>query len=179
MDVQNLHSGIALILIGLFKKVFVADNCALLANYAFAPDTKLNAYWQFLCDGFAFQVYGDFSGYTDIARGSARLLGFSLAPTSGSRISQAIHLIFGGDGISLFRRGQDYVIFHWRNHGHPADIAESVHYYAVSGSLARCSWTFVLWGAYHGTLLILFHIMLFGKEWPTLITSMSGSGFLA
>ena len=70
------HSGIALILIGLFKKVFVADNCALLANYAFAPDTKLNAYWAILgVMAFAFQVYGDFSGYTDIARGSARLLG--------------------------------------------------------------------------------------------------------
>ncbi len=57
----------------------MADNCAVLANYAFDPATPLNGYWAVLgVIAFAFQIYGDFSGYTDIARGSAKLLGIDL-----------------------------------------------------------------------------------------------------
>jgi D-alanyl-lipoteichoic acid acyltransferase DltB (MBOAT superfamily) len=71
-NVEKFHRGLRLILVGLFKKVFVADNCALLANYVFAPETKLTAPWALLgVLAFAFQIYGDFSGYTDLARGSA------------------------------------------------------------------------------------------------------------
>ncbi len=74
-----LHDGLVLILIGLFKKVFVADNCALLAGYVFNPTTTLNGYWALIgALAFAFQIYGDFSGYTDIARGTATLLGIDL-----------------------------------------------------------------------------------------------------
>ncbi|HEX9443528.1 MAG TPA: MBOAT family O-acyltransferase, partial [Candidatus Binatia bacterium] len=70
--------GVVLILSGLFRKCVVADNCALIANAAFngrlgEPSlfvVALGAY------AFAWQIYGDFSGYTDIARGSAQLLGF-------------------------------------------------------------------------------------------------------
>lgn len=68
-----------LILSGLFRKTVVADNCALIANAAFdgrlgapsLPVLALGAY------AFAWQIYGDFSGYSDIARGSAQLLGFT------------------------------------------------------------------------------------------------------
>ena len=78
-DPAGLHRGLRLILVGLFKKVFVADNCALLANYTFDAKTPLNAQWALLgALAFAFQIYGDFSGYTDLARGSARLLGIHL-----------------------------------------------------------------------------------------------------
>ena len=74
-----LHDGLVLILVGFFKKVFVADNCALLANYVFDPATTLNAYWALIGGlAFAFQIYGDFSGYTDIARGTAKMLGIDL-----------------------------------------------------------------------------------------------------
>ncbi len=77
--IAGIHYGLRLILVGLFKKVFVADNCALLANYAFDSKTQLNGQWALLgVLAFAFQIYGDFSGYTDIARGSARLLGIRL-----------------------------------------------------------------------------------------------------
>src|SRR5690242_21934403 len=67
-----------LILTALFRKVFIADNCALIANALFSgrlgepnlATTLLGTY------AFAWQVYGDFSGYSDIARGSAQLMGF-------------------------------------------------------------------------------------------------------
>ena len=78
-DPANFHRGLRLILTGLFKKVYVANNCAMIANYAFAPGRVLGAPWALLgALAFAFQIYGDFSGYTDIARGSARLLGIRL-----------------------------------------------------------------------------------------------------
>ena len=74
-----VHDGLVLILVGIFKKVFVADNCALLADYVFDPATALNAYWALIGGlAFAFQIYGDFSGYTDIARGTATMLGVDL-----------------------------------------------------------------------------------------------------
>ena len=64
---SDFHLGLRLILVGLFKKIFVADNCAVLANYAFDPQTHLNAPWALLgVLAFAFQIYGDFSGYSDI-----------------------------------------------------------------------------------------------------------------
>ncbi|HZE20918.1 MAG TPA: hypothetical protein VE082_02605, partial [Desulfobaccales bacterium] len=76
---SHLQDGLRLMLVGFFKKIFVADNCAILANYAFDPHTSLNAYWALIgVVAFTFQIYADFSGYTDIARGSARLLGIDL-----------------------------------------------------------------------------------------------------
>ncbi|MFM8471715.1 MAG: MBOAT family O-acyltransferase, partial [Limisphaerales bacterium] len=76
---EHIHRGLRLLLIGLFKKIFVADNCALLANHVFNGQAELNAPWALLgVVAFAFQIYGDFSGYTDLARGSARLLGIHL-----------------------------------------------------------------------------------------------------
>ncbi|MEJ2672485.1 MAG: hypothetical protein P8168_09860 [Deltaproteobacteria bacterium] len=75
----HLQDGLRLMLVGFFKKVFVADNCAMLANYAFDPGTSLNGYWAVIgVLAFTFQIYADFSGYTDIARGSAKLLGIDL-----------------------------------------------------------------------------------------------------
>jgi alginate O-acetyltransferase complex protein AlgI len=78
-DEAKVLDGVMLILSGLFRKTVVADNCALIANAAFdgrlgapsLPVLALGAY------AFAWQIYGDFSGYSDIARGSAQLLGFT------------------------------------------------------------------------------------------------------
>ena len=77
-DSDKAFDGLLLILEGLFRKCVIADNCALIANAAFGgafgkpslPVVMLGTY------AFAWQIYGDFSGYSDIARGSAQLLGF-------------------------------------------------------------------------------------------------------
>lgn len=86
----SAFDGLILILEGLFHKVVIADNCALIANAAFngslgGPNTStviLGTY------AFAWQIYGDFSGYSNIARGSAPLLGFSLHGELSSAISR-------------------------------------------------------------------------------------------
>src|SRR5690606_21865115 len=71
--------GLRLILLGLFKKMVIADNCALAVNDIFTHYTEYNGSTLFFgAFFFAFQIYGDFSGYSDIAIGSARLLSFDL-----------------------------------------------------------------------------------------------------
>src|SRR6202011_506242 len=75
---QKFLEGVMLILSGLFRKCVIADNCALLANAAFngkmgEPNLAIAALGTY---AFAWQIYGDFSGYSDIARGAAQLLGF-------------------------------------------------------------------------------------------------------
>ena len=77
-DSERFFNGLMLILSGLFRKTVIADNCALLADAAFsgrlgAPNLAVVAIGTY---AFAWQIYGDFSGYSDIARGSAQLLGF-------------------------------------------------------------------------------------------------------
>jgi alginate O-acetyltransferase complex protein AlgI len=158
-----LQDGLRLILVGFFKKVFVADNCALLANYVFAPQTALNGYWAVIgVMAFAFQIYGDFSGYTDIARGSAKLLGIDLAenfrfPYFARNPSD----FWGRWHISLSTWFRDYLYIPLGGNRGPK--WETVRNLAVTMLLAGlwhgANWVFVLWGAYHGVLLILYRVV--------------------
>jgi len=78
-DQAQARDGMRQILWGLFKKVVVADNAAEQANWVFSNHQDLSSpmlWWGIFC--FAFQIYGDFSGYSDIAIGTARLFGFQL-----------------------------------------------------------------------------------------------------
>ena len=78
LNADRFFDGMMLIFHGLLRKCVIADNCALLANAAFGGQFGNSTFWVVLIGAYAFawQVYGDFSGYSDIARGSAQLLGF-------------------------------------------------------------------------------------------------------
>ncbi len=155
-----IHDGLRLILVGLFKKVFVADNCAVLANYAFDPQTSLNAYWAILgVVAFAFQIYGDFSGYTDIARGSAKLLGINLMENFRfPYFSRNPSEFWSRWHISLSTWFRDYLYIPLG--GNRGARWETMRNVAVTMLLAGlwhgANWIFVLWGAYHGALLIMY-----------------------
>lgn len=156
----DLHEGLVRILVGLFKKVYVADNCALLANYVFTPGTDLNAPWALLGGvAFAFQIYGDFSGYTDIARGTAKLLGVELVhnfrfPYLAKNPSD----FWSRWHISLSTWFRDYVYISLG--GNRGTIWQTARNLMVTMLLAGlwhgAAWTFVVWGAYHGVLLLLY-----------------------
>jgi D-alanyl-lipoteichoic acid acyltransferase DltB (MBOAT superfamily) len=161
-DIANFHRGIALILVGLFKKVFVADNCALLANYAFDPKVNLNAEWALLgALAFAAQIYGDFSGYTDIARGSARLLGihlnhnfhFPYFSRSPSEFWQRWHIT-----LSKWFRDYVYIPLGGNRGGTWLTVRNLWITMLLAGLWHGASWTFVLWGAYFGALLMLYRV---------------------
>ena len=138
---SHVQDGLRLMLVGFFKKVFVADNCAILANYAFDPQTSLNGYWAVMgVVAFAFQIYADFSGYTDIARGSAKLLGidlmenfqfpyFSRTPSEfwGQVAHFAVHLVPGLPVHPFGRQSRRQV----------GDPAESGHRHAPGRPVAR------------------------------------------
>jgi len=160
---EHIHRGLRLLLIGLFKKIFVADNCALLANHVFNGQAELNAPWAVLgVVAFAFQIYGDFSGYTDLARGSARLLGIHLNPN--------FRFPYAARGPSDFWTRWHITLSAWfRDYvyiplgGNRAGTARTLGNLWIAMLLAGlwhgASWIFVLWGAYHAALLTLYRLV--------------------
>jgi len=162
-SIDHLHRGLPLILVGLFKKTFVADNCALLANYAFDPKTTLNGYWALLgVLAFAVQIYGDFSGYTDIARGTARLLGIELSRNFAfpylargpSDFWQRWHIT-----LSTWFRDYVYIPLGGNRHGTARTLCNLWIAMLLAGLWHGASWTFVLWGAYHAALLTIYRVV--------------------
>jgi len=161
-ETEHLHAGARLMLTGFFKKVFVADNCAILANYAFSPDrTALNGYWAALgVIAFAFQIYGDFSGYTDIARGSARLMGIHLSVNfrfpyfakNPSEFWRRWHIT-----LSEWFRDYVYIPLGGNRGGRLASLRNLGITMLLAGIWHGANWKFALWGAYWGALLIVFH----------------------
>lgn len=156
-----LQDGLSMMLVGFFKKIFVADNCAVLANYAFDPASQLNGYWAVIgVVAFAFQIYGDFSGYTDIARGSAKLLGIDLVDNFRfPYLARNPSDFWSRWHISLSNWFRDYLYIPLG--GNRGARWQTLRNLGVTMLLAGlwhgASWIFVLWGAYHGMLLILYH----------------------
>jgi len=155
-----LQDGLSMILVGFFKKGFVADNCAVLANYAFDPAQQLNGYWAVLgVLAFAFQIYGDFSGYTDIARGSAKLLGVDLVENFRfPYLAQNPSDFWSRWHISLSNWFRDYLYIPLGgNRGAPWQTLRNLGVtMLLAGLWHGASWIFVLWGAYHGALLLAY-----------------------
>lgn len=176
-----LQDGLSLILVGFFKKVFVADNCAVLANYAFDPATHLNGYWAVLgVVAFAFQIYGDFSGYTDLARGSAKLLGIDLVENFRfPYLAQNPSDFWSRWHISLSNWFRDYLYIPLGGNrgGRWQTLRNLGATMLLAGLWHGASWIFVLWGAYYGALLIAYRFpplnLLAGKHdrfsWRSLI----------
>ena len=162
-DWAHVHTGLRMLLVGAFKKAFVADQCAILANHVFTSGATLNAPWAVLgVLAFAFQIYGDFSGYTDMARGSARLLGIEL--------SQNFRLPYAARGpsdfwqrwhITLSRWFRDYVYIPLGGNRRGSFITLRNLWVTMllAGLWHGASWTFVLWGAYHAALLTLYRMV--------------------
>ena len=156
----DLHEGLGRLVVGFFKKVYVADNCALLANYVFTPGAVLNAPWAILGGvAFAFQIYGDFSGYTDIARGAAKMLGVELVPNFRfPYLARNPSDFWSRWHISLSTWFRDYVYIPLGgNRGTSWQTARNLLLtLLLAGLWHGAAWTFVVWGAYHGVPLLLY-----------------------
>ena len=163
LPTDHLYAGCTLILFGLYKKVFIADNLATVVDAAFSHTATLTRAESILAlYAFAFQIYGDFSGYTDIARGCARLLGFDFAlnfrhpylARNPSDFWQRWH-------ISLSSWLRDYLYIPLGgNKGSSARTLRNLFLTMLLGGLWHgASWTFVIWGAYHGLLLVVHRLL--------------------
>lgn len=159
-DVSMLDDGLNEIVFGLFKKVVIADNLSAVVQSAFTrPDLLSSTDLWLATYAFAFQIYFDFSGYTDIARGSARLLGYSVPPNFNlPYLATSISDFWHRWHMSLSTWLRDYLFiplggsrgktqwFTWRN---------LMLTMVLGGLWHGAAMHFVLWGAYQGIMLIL------------------------
>ncbi|MEZ4725700.1 MAG: MBOAT family protein [Caldilineaceae bacterium] len=161
----RINSGLRLILWGLFKKVVIADRLAVYVNQAYNNPTEYAGLPLLLATYFfAFQIYCDFSGYSDIAIGAARVMGFDLM--ENFRQPYVAHSVAGfwrRWHISLSTWFRDYLyiplggnrVAAWRWYSNLAIV------FLVSGLWHGAKWTFVVWGALHA-LYVLMEIWLGG-----------------
>jgi alginate O-acetyltransferase complex protein AlgI len=142
--------GLRQILWGLFKKIVIADNCAIYVNEIFSNyDIYPSSTLIIGAVLFAFQIYGDFSGYSDIAIGSARLLGFNLMQNFAfPYFSRDIAEFWRRWHISLSTWFRDYVYIPLG--GSRGNIATKIRniliIFTLSGFWHGANWTFILWG---------------------------------
>lgn len=157
-DPGNLTAGLKLILWGLFKKVVIADRIAIATNYVFNDPHSQSSLTLFLAAiFFSFQIYCDFSGYSDIALGSARMLGFRLmknfdAPYQSASVSEfwkRWHI-----SLSTWFRDYLYISLGGNRVSIPRWCFNLFFVFLVSGLWHGANWTFILWGALHGIYLI-------------------------
>ena len=158
-DYEQAVSGLRLILWGLFKKVVVADTCARYADAIFSDPTGYSSPALFMgAVYFSFQIYGDFSGYSDIAIGTARLFGIRLSTNFKSPyFSRNIAEFWRRWHISLSTWFRDYLYIPLGgSRGSKAQILRNVAIiFLVSGLWHGAKWTFVIWGGVHALLFIL------------------------
>jgi len=149
-EYANAADGLRQILWGLFKKVVIADNCAVMADRIFNHSGEYSGIT--LMAGavfFAFQIYGDFSGYSDIAIGTARLFGFRLMQNFATPyFSRNMAEFWRRWHISLTTWFRDYLYIPLggSRNGIRMSIRNIVIVFLVSGLWHGANWTFVIWG---------------------------------
>ena len=158
--------GMRQILWGLFKKVVVADNCAAFANQIFDNYTDHSGSTLFFgVLFFTFQIYGDFSGYSDIAIGTSRLFGFNLMRNFDfPYFSRDIAEFWRRWHISLSTWFRDYVYIPIG--GSKGGMAKKIRnvfvIFLVSGFWHGANWTFIIWGFLNALYFI--PVMLLNKN---------------
>ena len=162
--------GMRQILWGLFKKIVVADNCATYVDQVWATyDTQNGSTLLLAAVLFTFQIYGDFSGYSDIAIGTAKLFGIKLMRNfNNPYFSRDIAEFWRRWHISLTTWFRDYVYIPLGGSRPeiPAHIQNPDRYkkliiirntfviFLLSGFWHGANWTFIAWGAYHALLFL-------------------------
>src|SRR5437773_1437203 len=168
-DNVRFFDGLMLILSGLFRKAVIADNCALLADAAFSgrlgpPSLVVVAIGTY---AFAWQIYGDFSGYSDIARGSAQLLGFHFMvnfrqPYLSKRLQEfwrRWHI-----SLSAWLRGYLYIPLGGGEHGKWKTCRNLLITMVLAGRWHGAAWTYVVFGAIQGVALLVEHTVFPSKD---------------
>ena len=174
---QFASDGLKMIAWGLFKKIVIADSFAKSVDYIFINYDSLNG--NTLMIGavyFAFQIYCDFSGYSDIARGVARLFGFDLMQNFAfPYFSENVAEFWKRWHISLSTWFRDYVYFPLGGNRcgkfrHSFNIMIT---FLLSGLWHGANWTFICWGALHGLYLLIYRFIKNPINYP--ISGLSSS----
>jgi alginate O-acetyltransferase complex protein AlgI len=180
-DSPNAFDGLILILEGLFRKVVIADNCALIANAAFngsfggpnAMTVLLGTY------AFAWQIYGDFSGYSNIARGSAQLLGFHfMVNFRQPYLAESLQDFWRRWHVSLSTWLRDYLYIPLGGNrlGNLRTYLNLMLTMLLGGLWHGANWTFVVWGGIHGVGLAIERLFTGKRELAPSSTFLAGWG---
>ena len=160
---ELFQSGILLIAQGMFKKVVLGDNLAPLAQVGFANPASMGTFDAWVCVvAFSLQIYYDFSGYTDIGRGSAMVLGFTLPENFNMPyISKSLKEFWHRWHISLSTWLRDYLFIPLggSRRGASRAAANLLITMLLGGLWHGASWHFVVWGGLHGSGLAVNRII--------------------
>src|SRR5438477_4300783 len=154
-DPARAFDGMILILEGLFRKVVIADNCARIANAAFSGNFGGPSLMTVVVGtvAFAWQIYGDFSGYSSIARGSAQLLGFHfMVNFRQPYLAQSLQDFWRRWHMSLasWLRDYLYIPLGGNRRGRARTYLNLMLTMLLGGLWHGANWTFVVWGGIHG-----------------------------
>lgn len=161
-DFENLKAGLMQMAFGMFKKVVIADRLSMVVDQAYADPANQNGLSLLIATTFySFQIYCDFSGYSDIAIGAARVMGFKLMTNFRSPYESAsISEFWSRWHISLSTWFKDYLYIPLGGN-RKGELRRQLNLFTVflvSGLWHGTSWNFVIWGAIHGVLSV-------GGEW--------------
>ncbi|MCY1723533.1 MBOAT family protein [Prolixibacteraceae bacterium Z1-6] len=175
-EIERWH-GLKLIAFGFFKKMFIADNLAPLVNSGFSDvnSTSSTIYWWLIMVAFAFQIYCDFSGYTDIARGIAKWMGFHFKmnfnhpyrATSIRNFWQRWHI-----SLSTWFKDYVYIPLGGSKNGKLRSDGNMWITMVVSGFWHGAAWNFIIWGCLHALFLSIERL----TKWPRLFASTQLKG---
>jgi alginate O-acetyltransferase complex protein AlgI len=152
--------GMHQILWGFFKKIVIADTCAVYANYAFDHYSELSSASLIIgASAFAFQIYGDFSGYSDIALGTSKLFGVRLMrnfnlpyfATSIPEFWRRWHI-----SLSTWFRDYVYIPLGGSRVGGFKFYRNVFVIFILSGIWHGANWTFVMWGLIHAIVYVIY-----------------------
>jgi alginate O-acetyltransferase complex protein AlgI len=158
IDYYRITDGLKLMAWGFFKKLVVADRLAAIVNNVYNDPTNFSGIPLLLATYFfAFQIYCDFSGYSDIAIGAARVLGYNLMENFRQPyFSESIADFWRRWHISLSSWFRDYVYIPLGGNrvGEERLFMNLLIVFIVSGLWHGANWTFVVWGSLHGFLMV-------------------------
>jgi D-alanyl-lipoteichoic acid acyltransferase DltB (MBOAT superfamily) len=153
-DFEQVKSGLMQMAFGFFKKLVIADRLSMFVDYAYDPASDHNGLTLLTATAFySFQIYCDFSGYSDIAIGAARVMGFTLMDNFRSPYeAKSIPEFWGRWHISLSTWFRDYLYIPLggNRRGELIKFRNLMIVFMVSGLWHGTSWSFVIWGALHG-----------------------------
>jgi D-alanyl-lipoteichoic acid acyltransferase DltB (MBOAT superfamily) len=170
---NRARDAVPLIVWGFFKKLVIADNVGLIANRVFThEDPSFEMLWAGVF-AFGLQIYADFSAYSDIARGTARWFGFELVLNfnhpyiahSPTDFWRRWHI-----SLSTWFRDFVYIPLGGNRVGPLQREANLLATFLISGLWHGASWNYVLWGLYHGTLVVVTRavgtLLKLPERWP-------------
>jgi len=158
-DYARIVSGLRLVLFGVFKKVVIADRLAVYVNEVYNNPTQYSGVVMIIATlFFAYQIYCDFSGYSDIAIGTAKVFGFDLMKNfDNPYLAHSIRDFWRRWHISLSTWFRDYVYIPLG--GNRVSLGRNLLnlfiVFVVSGLWHGASWTFAIWGAIHGAYIVI------------------------